>query len=345
LSNRKQFGSRFFRSRTAFTRGLAVSLRVTMSDELSDCVQKISLEDNNDDACSSSSSNSSSNSDDFEIEDIEALLKEGKVKNIVMVVGAGISTSAGIPDFRTPGTGLYSNLAKYNLPYPEAVFDIKYFKKKPQAFYTLSKELLPGFYAPTITHHFIARLGKLGLLKRIYTQNIDGLERLAGLDEERLVEAHGSFASSKCTRCKKAYPNTEVHPKLRAGTPMECQICKGDKKDDVAYVKPDIVFFGEGLPERFHDLYHKDLKECDLVIVMGTSLYVYPVAGIPDDVHRSCPRILINRELVGSFRTDKRRTADAFYCGNADDGSLRLAKALGIYKEVKESYKKVESFD
>jgi len=80
------------------------------------------------------------------------------------------------------------------------VFDIKYFKKKPQAFYTLSKELLPGFYAPTITHHFIARLGKLGLLKRIYTQNIDGLERLAGLDEERLVEAHGSFASSKCTR-------------------------------------------------------------------------------------------------------------------------------------------------
>ena len=75
-----------------------------MSDELSDCVQKISLEDNNDDACSS---NSSSNSDDFEIEDIEALLKEGKVENIVMVVGAGISTSAGIPDFRTPGTGLY----------------------------------------------------------------------------------------------------------------------------------------------------------------------------------------------------------------------------------------------
>ena len=93
-----------------------------------------------------------------------------------------------------------SNLAKYNLPYPEAVFDIKYFKKKPQAFYTLSKELLPGYYAPTITHHFIAQLGKLGLLKRIYTQNIDGLERLAGLDEERLVEAHGSFASSKCTR-------------------------------------------------------------------------------------------------------------------------------------------------
>ena len=104
-----------------------------------------------------------------------------------------------------------------------------------------------------------------------------------------------------------------MHPKLRAGTPMECKNCKGDKRDDVAYVKPDIVFFGEGLPERFHDLYHDDLKECDLMIVMGTSLYVYPVAGIPDDVKGQCPRILINRELVGSFRTDKRRTADAFY--------------------------------
>jgi hypothetical protein len=79
-----------------------------MSDtELSDCVQKISLEDNNDAASSSSSSSSNSNSDDFDIEDVEALLKKGKVKNIVMVVGAGISTSAGIPDFRTPGTGLY----------------------------------------------------------------------------------------------------------------------------------------------------------------------------------------------------------------------------------------------
>merc|ERR1712037_511738 len=201
---RKHLGSRLksYGTRKLLIRGLAVSpgvQTVRMSDtELSDFVQKISLEDNKDDE-SSSSSSSSSSSNDFEIEDIEELLKEGKVKNIVMVVGAGISTSAGIPDFRTPGTGLYSNLAKYNLPYPEAVFDIKYFKKKPQAFYTLSKELLPGYYAPTITHHFIAQLGKL-----------------AGLDEERLVEAHGSFASSKCTRCKKVYPNSEVHPKLRA---------------------------------------------------------------------------------------------------------------------------------
>ena len=114
---RKQFGSRLYRTRPVFTRGLAVSRRlttVTMSDtDLSECVQKIqkvSLEDENKAASSSSSSASSCSDDlliDYEIEDVEALLKEGKVKNIVMVVGAGISTSAGIPDFRTPGTGLY----------------------------------------------------------------------------------------------------------------------------------------------------------------------------------------------------------------------------------------------
>ena len=112
---RKQLGSRLksYGTRKLLIRGLAVSpgvQTVRMSDtELSDFVQKISLEDNKDDE-SSSSSSSSSSSNDFEIEDIEELLKEGKVKNIVMVVGAGISTSAGIPDFRTPGTGLYRYL-------------------------------------------------------------------------------------------------------------------------------------------------------------------------------------------------------------------------------------------
>ena len=106
---RKQLCSRFSTTRTLL-RGLTVTVsprKDTMNlDQLDELVQKISLGDNNEDA-SSSTSSSSSSSVDFEIEDVEALLKDGKVKNIVMVVGAGISTSAGIPDFRTPGTGLY----------------------------------------------------------------------------------------------------------------------------------------------------------------------------------------------------------------------------------------------
>ena len=130
------------------------------------------------------------------------IISEEKFKNIIILTDAGISTSAGIPDFRTKGTGLYDNLQEYNLPYAEAVFDISYFRNKPQAFYTLAKEIMPGKYAPTITHHFIKYLHDKKILLRCYTQNIDGLERLAGLDDEKLVEAHGTFATSRCIKCR-----------------------------------------------------------------------------------------------------------------------------------------------
>ena len=108
--------------------------------------------------------------------------------------GAGISTSAGIPDFRSPDTGLYANLARLDLPYAEAVFDIGYFRKNPLPFYTLAQELYPGKYRPTITHSFINLLNKKGLLMQLFTQNIDCLEREAGVPDELIIEAHGSFA-------------------------------------------------------------------------------------------------------------------------------------------------------
>ena len=96
-------------------------------------------------------------------------------ENVVVLSGAGVSVAAGIPDFRTPGTGLYDNLQKYNLPYPEAVFDVGFYKDNPQPFCSLAKEIWPGItHSPTLTHSFMSLLASKGKLLRAYTQNIDG---------------------------------------------------------------------------------------------------------------------------------------------------------------------------
>jgi len=121
-------------------------------------------------------------------------IKDGKAKKIVVLTGAGISTSAGIPDFRSPETGLYANLERLNLPHPEAVFELSFFRENPLPFYTLAQELYPGKYRPTITHSFINLLHQKGLLLKLFTQNIDCLEREAGVPGDKIIEAHGSFA-------------------------------------------------------------------------------------------------------------------------------------------------------
>lgn len=113
---------------------------------------------------------------------------ENKEKKICLFTGAGVSTAAGIPDFRSPDTGLYSNLAKLNLPYAEAVFDIDFFKEDPQPFYTLAEELFPGKFAPTKFHYLVRILQEKNLLQRVYTQNIDILDRLAGVGTTSLLK-------------------------------------------------------------------------------------------------------------------------------------------------------------
>ena len=103
----------------------------------------------------------------LDVDGVVEYIKDGRAKNIIVMAGAGISTSAGIPDFRTPGSGLYDNLKKYNLPNPTAIFDIRYFAKNPKPFFTLAKELYPGSFNPTPSHYFVKLLEEADKLKEV----------------------------------------------------------------------------------------------------------------------------------------------------------------------------------
>ncbi|XP_032819827.2 NAD-dependent protein deacetylase sirtuin-2 [Petromyzon marinus] len=265
----------------------------------------------------------------------------GKCKNIVCMVGAGISTAAGIPDFRSPGTGLYDNLQKYNLPHPQAVFDIGYFRENPEPFFALAKELYPGQFKPTVSHYFIRLLKDKECLLRCYTQNIDTLERVAGLENNELVEAHGTFHTSHCLGCRHEYCLSWMKEQIFSDKVPRCEKCK-------SVVKPDIVFFGEALPEKFFTCVQSDFPKCDLLIIMGTSLVVQPFASLTSRVPDSTPRLLINLEKSGQcdpmlaalglgsgfdFDSDD-AYRDVAWLGTCDDGCLEFAELLGWKDEL-----------
>ncbi|XP_058698860.1 NAD-dependent protein deacetylase sirtuin-3, mitochondrial isoform X2 [Poecile atricapillus] len=143
------------------------------------------------------------------LKDVAELLRKKECRRVVVMAGAGISTPSGIPDFRSPGSGLYNNLEQYDIPYPEAIFELRYFFINPKPFFTLAKELYPGNYRPNSAHYFLRLLHDKGLLLRLYTQNIDGLERVAGIPPDKLVEAHGTFATATCMVCQRNFPGED----------------------------------------------------------------------------------------------------------------------------------------
>lgn len=238
-------------------------------------------------------------------------------------MGAGISTSAGIPDFRSPDTGLYANLAFLDLDEPEDVFDIGFFRQNPKPFYALARELYPGRYRPTVAHSFIRLLHDKGMLLKHFTQNIDCLERQAGLPGDMIVEAHGSFATQRCIDCRAPYPDDQMHKKVEEGEVPRCGDCGG-------LVKPDIVFFGESLPKEFFE--SRSLPAAaDLCIVMGTSLTVQPFASLPAMCSEGVPRVLINMQRVGGIGS---RPDDVLVLGDCDAGVRKFARAMGWEEEL-----------
>lgn len=262
------------------------------------------------------------------LETISRLMKLGRVRNIVVVAGAGISTGSGIPDFRTPGTGLYANLAKYDIPYPEAIFNIDYFSDNPHPFFSLAKELYPGHHRPNYVHYFIRMLHQKGLLLRMYTQNIDGLEKLCGIPDDKLVEAHGSFATAACHLCYTPYPAEEAKQAIMNGNVPICTFCAGA-------VKPNVVFFGEDLPEKYFQ-HAQDFPKADLLMIMGTSLKIEPFASLVNTVKSTVPRLLLNRDPVGPFERRPLRRADYMELGDLSDSVQKLAEILGWHSEIQD---------
>ena len=245
-------------------------------------------------------------------------------KNMIILAGAGISTTAGIPDFRTPGTGLYDNLEQYNLPTPESIFTLVYFDKNPQPFFTLSKELMPGLgkYFPTVTHYFIRFLIDKGIVLKYLTQNIDGLEVQAGIPMNKLVLAHGHFYTGHCRKCKKKYKQKDFFDDIQEGSICYCK-CGG-------VIKPDIVFFGEQLPQEFHkslNLFNK----CDFLLVMGTSLQVQPFSGLIQKVKQNTPRAFLNLSDVSEF--GKRN--DIKVLQKTDDAVFEIVDYWGVGDEFR----------
>ena len=183
-------------------------------------------------------------------------LRQNKFRKIVVATGAGVSVSAGIPDFRSPGTGLYDNLQKYDLPNPQAIFDLDYFREKPEAFYNLAAEFLDlDRFVPTPAHYFIKMLADKGLLQRAFTQNIDSLEAKTGIDmQKKVIQAHGANRGAVCSQCGEHHDPQELQEKIRRREVMRCQkkqessgeVCNGP-------IKPEITFFGESLPPHFFE--------------------------------------------------------------------------------------------
>lgn len=225
----------------------------------------------------------------------------------------------------------YDNLHKFNLPFPEAIFDVDFYVKDPMPFVTLAKEIWPGVkYKPTLTHCFFGLLDKKGLLKRVYTQNIDGLEAVAGVNPDKLVECHGHFRSASCISCRSIYDADLCKASMvEKNEAPSCNVCGG-------VVKPDITFFGEVMPQRFAQLIHEDCASADLVIVLGTSLMVAPVANIPDWISNNCTRLLVNRDIVGTFRPENMN--DVILQGDCDEGVRELCRLIGWEEELDRIY-------
>ena len=202
-------------------------------------------------------------------------------KRIVFFGGAGVSTESGIPDFRSVD-GLYNMQFEYP---PEKIISHSFYKRDPEYFFRFYRErMLPLGFLPNITHLKLAQWEQQGKLSCVITQNIDGLHQKAG--SKKVCELHGSVLRNYCTICGKAYPAEYIRD--CCGVPR-CS-CGG-------IVKPDVVLYEEPLRSEMISKSIDAISDADILIVAGTSLTVYPAAGLID-YYTGDKLVLINRDAT-----------------------------------------------
>jgi NAD-dependent deacetylase len=200
------------------------------------------------------------------VEELAELIRGSE--STVALTGAGVSVPSGIPDFRTPGKGLWERVD------PMSVATIDAFHRDTKRFWDFYR---PRFHMltdkqPNPAHEALAELERRGMLEAVITQNIDRLHRKAG--SERVIEVHGSIATASCTSCAASYRLEQVESLVDTDGVATCACCAGK-------VKPDVVLFGELLPQSAIAEAERLCAGADLLLCVGSSLEVYPVAGLP----------------------------------------------------------------
>jgi NAD-dependent deacetylase len=221
--------------------------------------------------------------DDLEgqIERVADLIINSKM--IVIFTGAGVSTESGIPDFRSPG-GIWSKYDPDDFTYQKFLSNPETRKKHWQMFgevFSIERA------EPNPAHYAIAELEKMGKLDCVITQNVDNLHQGAGVPPEKVYELHGNMKWARCLSCDRRYPLEEIRERFKAGgEEPNCEACHG-------ILKPDAVFFGEALPERVLREATWHSSHCDLFIVIGSTLVVYPAAFMPSYAVQSGAKLVI----------------------------------------------------
>lgn len=237
------------------------------------------------------------------VEQIVEIIKNSD--NVVFFGGAGVSTESGIPDFRSVD-GLYNQ--KYDYP-PETILSHTFYRRKTSEFYRFYRDkMICKDAKPNVIHNTLAKLEKEGKVKAVITQNIDGLHQMAGSKE--VLELHGSVHRNYCEECGKFFDADYI---MESKDVPRCDVigCGG-------FVKPDVVLYEEGLDDETIRKSVEYIRNADVLIVGGTSLAVYPAAGLIDYYHGN-KLILINKSA-----TPRDSVADYIYQGNLSDVFARL---------------------